>query len=396
MFETIKKLLESSLNSKETQSHAMNCAQHAEFPPSEWAERDINKWLKKLISDNRQSKNVFAITRYISIELEDNNIVKIIVMSQYYFQVRIETQLIDIWHDHRTSSLMFKINEITMSKVPLLPRIISEKISYILLSVFGIIFNPLRLNDKSLLRLNGDTVYIEMHDYLVSCGDPVITRYIRDDSGQLRYNYFIIGAETNRGVLKPIMHQLSEQGKARSNRYLAPTNKKSKSNIFDHAAIGELALVAMVVSFCVVLLYPFLKINLHDFSLTSSFISSVIFLLISLLIINMAREVYHVWLRFRTSYRKVEFKAEDNNYKLERLKREIDLEMDQLKDRDQSDLEKALFRASRYRSRAGAINEELERANFERRVKYGLAYVVTVISELAAYRLAPWITSFFN
>jgi hypothetical protein len=106
--------------------------------------------------------------------------------------------------------------------------------------------------------------------------------------------------------------------------------------------------------------------------------------------------VYHVWLRFRTSYRKVEFKAEDNNYKLERLKREIDLEMDQLKDRDQSDLEKALFRASRYRSRAGAINEELERANFERRVKYGLAYVVTVISELAAYRLAPWITSFFN
>lgn len=397
MFDTIKKLITDQFNNGEHQNtfdynHELN----HEFPPSEWKERDINKWLKRIISDRRNSNNVLAITRHIALEIEEDNIVNIIVLSKYYFQVRIEAELIDMWHDHRTSSVAFKVRQVTVSQVPLLPRFFSDKLSNILLGIFGIIFSPLWLKEKSQVRLSGDTVYIDMHDYLVNYDDPIITKYIRDDQGQLRYSYFIIGLETSRGIIRPIIHQLSAHGKERSSRALATACEQIKPKIFNNAAIWQLSIVAMVVSFCVVLLYPFLSAGLDDFSLTPSFFSSLILLIISLLIINIAREVFNVWMRFRSSYRRVEFAAEDNNYKLERLTREIELEMDKLKDPDNLDFEKTLFRSSRYRGRAREINRELEIANLERKIKYATAYIVTIISELAAYNLLPAVRNLFK
>jgi hypothetical protein len=391
MLNSIRHLFEKESREEEAKTDRMR---YKGTLPSTITEQEINRFLQRIVSKNRQKENILGVIRYISIELENDGIVKVIVMSNYYFRICIETSLIDLWCDHKSSSLTLKINEITLSKIPLLPRWVSEKLSYILLNTIGKIFNPIRLSDQSSLRFLDGMVSIESsHTPLeASLADTA------KSGGSSVQDYFVIGAETSRGLLKPMTHALSPKGRARVKRGFRKCDTKVQREPFRFTAADacQLCVIAIVVFFCVMLLYPYLKIDFSERSFTWSFFSSLALLVMSFVVINTAREIYHYWLRLRNNYRKVEVKLEDNTYKLERLKREIDLEMTRIKEQDPLELERVILRASRCRARAKEIYEELENADFQRRIRYGLAYAVTILSEVVSYKVAPLVSGWLK
>lgn len=358
-----------------------------ELPPVFWLEKEINQWLKRELSrPNRKDKSATSFIRYIFVEFEPEQVVKLIVMTRYYIQFRIDGELADFWHDHKISSVVLRIKEIKLSKIPLLPQFISEKISYIFLQLFGFLFNPIQLQDGIYLRCYGDVLHFDLQRYfLEEQGKKSLWRkYLLDRTGNRICRFFISGAVTSKGAIKPIVHRLSEHGETRAaTGMVAAEPVKESKNLLNSADLWQLLAVAAIVSFAVTQLRPFLYIDYGAFSFSRTFISSLVSFAFSIFLISLARIIYSSWLTLRSEYRDLAFKIEDTKYKIERLRRDIELEMGVLFQKtDSEDFEKTLFMASRHRYRAFIMEKKLEIARRHIKIKYGLAYLVTVVSEL--------------
>lgn len=388
MLERIKKILSLEKTAEELSAkQEKSCRKNEKVPENFWREKEINQWLKMELSrPSRKDKSASSLIRYIFVEFEAEQIVKLIVMTRYFIQFRIDGELVDFWHDHKISSVVLKIKEIKLSKIPLLPQFLSEKISYIILQLFGFLFNPIQLREGIFLRCYGDVLHFDLQRYFLDGrGQKALwAKYLFNKQGKRICPFFISGAVTSKGAIKPIIHCLSEHGEERAEAGMVKFEpSKERRYLLNSADLWPLLAVAAIVSFAVTQLRPFLYLDYADFSFSRTFFSSLISFTFSIFLISLARIIYSSWLTLRSEYRDLTFKIEDTKYKIERLRRDIELEMGALFQKtDIEDFEKTLFMASRHRYRAFTMEKKLEIARRQVKFKYGLAYIVTVVSEL--------------
>ena len=354
--------------------------------PDEILERDINRWLKKELSYTGGSKHNLKFLRYVSAELEDDNMVKFVIMSQIYIRMYIIAELSDLWHDHRTSTVMFNIKSFKMLEFSLLPHFISQRLGYIFFGLIGFIFNPITLRPGVLLRFYSNAMRIDFHDYLKICSYAPLGKTMRDEDGKPNYDYFILGAGSEQGILKPKVYPLSPKGRERTKLIEDEPPRPERKRLFRASDVWQLSMVAAIVSVSCIVLRPYFAEYFTGVSFSWSFLSSLLFLGVSLVFLNLARWIYQIHLKLKKDYRSIEFRAEETSYQIYRLKRDIGLEMKQLINKgEMASLEKYLFKAGRHRERALRMEERLEIMHREIKIKYGLAYLVTLLSEFIAY-----------
>ena len=107
--------------------------------------------------------------------------------------------------------------------------------------------------------------------------------------------------------------------------------------------------------------------------------------MVSLGIINLARWMYQFyWQAKRTS---IVFRTEELRYRIDRIKRDIDLDMHRFRqEANDGAFENDLFLASLHRHKVLLLEEKLAVFNKELKIKFILAYIITIISEYIAYR----------
>lgn len=357
-------------------------------PPDEWRERDVNRWLKEeFFSPVRQNdrKDWIRFIRYISIEFEEQNRVRMVVMTSAFIRVYIDAVLSDLWHDHRTSSISFALKSVTLLGVPLVPQFLSRWLTQLSLSIAGFIFNPVILRQGALLRFQADHIRLDLHHYLHSCRHPALTKYLRNETGDIHYQFVVFGAETYRGGIKPKVHMLSEAGRERC-QYRGRGSVSPGSRIrFRLSDLWQISLVAGIAFLTVLVVRFYLAPGIPAFSASWSFLSSLLLLLVSLGIINLARWIYQFyWQAKRTS---IVFRTEELRYRIDRIKRDIDLDMHRFRqEANDGEFENDLFLASLHRHKVLLLEEKLAVFNKELKIKFVLAYIITIISEYIAYR----------
>jgi len=363
-----------------------------ETPVAECPEREINHWLKKEISLSKQEKQpngLLRFIRYISVEVEENNLIRIKVMSRFYIPLYVEAQITDFWHDHKTSTMVLRLKAVHVSEVTLLPQFLSQRLMYIVMSLIGFFFNPILVREGMFLRIYSDSMILDMHEYLTVCSYPPIAQYLRNQENQLQYNFFVIDAKTSQGILKLDIHAVSSEGREKIRKSTTSTVADEKSHVFDFTDVWQLSLVALLVSVSFVLIRPYLVFNYEKVSLSWSFFSTLVIFIASLMIMNIGRWLYQLRLKLKKEHQSTEFQAAEVQYQIGRLKRDIWLEMNRIKKEHSpaDDVEKQLFNASLYRRKAQYRQKKLDLLHREIKLKYGLAYLVTVVSEFIAYKI---------
>ena len=357
-------------------------------PPGEWRERDINRWLKEeFFSRPRGSsqKDWIRFIRYISVEFEEHNQVRMVVMTSAFIRVYIDAELTDMWHDHRTSSVTFALRSVTLLGVPLVPQFLSRWLTQLTLSVAGFVFNPVNLRQGAQLHFSSETVRLDLHHYFRACQHPVLSRYLRDETGAPHHGFVVFGAETYRGGIRPKIHSLSSNGQERCHYRSRPAKEKGKSLSFRFADFWQISLVAALAVLTVLGLRPYMEPGMPSFSLSWSFLSSILFLLISFGIINLARWVYQFY--WQAKSKSIAFRTEELRYRIDRIKRDIELDMHRFRQgTNDAEFERDLFAAGLHRHKVTLLEEKLTIFNRELKLKFMIAYIVTIISEYAAYR----------
>lgn len=363
-----------------------------ETPVAECPEKEINYWLKKEISLSKldkQQNGLLRFIRYITVELEENNLIRIRVMSRFYIPLYIDTEIIDFWHDHKTSSMVLQLKSVHLSEVTILPQFLSQRLMYIAMSLIGFFFNPILIRDGMLLRVYSDSIVIDMHEYLKTCAYPPIVKYLRDREDQIQYNFFVIDAKTSQGILQFDIHKISSEGQDKIKKSASTAIASQTSKGFNFTDVWQLSLIAILVSFSFLLIRPYLVIEYEQITLSWSFFSTLVIFVASLMIMNIGRWLYQLSLKLKKEHQSTEFQAAEIRYQIGRLKRDIWLEMNRIKKEHSmaDDVEKQLFNASMYRRKAQYRQEKLDILHREIKLKYGLAYLVTVISEFIAFKI---------
>jgi len=363
-----------------------------ETPVAECPEKEINHWLKKEISLSKlakQQKGLLRFIRYITVELEENNLIRIRVMSSFYIPLYIDTEIVDFWHDHKTSSMVLQLKSVHLSEVTILPQFLSQRLMYIAMSLIGFLFNPILIRGGMFLRVYSDTMLIDLHEYLKTCSYPPIMKYLRDSQEQIQYNFFVIDAKTNRGNLQFDIHKVSPEGREKIKKSASTAIASKVSRVFNFTDVWQLSLIAVLVSFSFLLIRPYLVLDYTQVTLSWSFFSTLIIFISSLMIMNIGRWLYQLRLKLKKEHQSTEFQAAEIRYQIGRLKRDIWLEMNRIKKEHstEDDIEKQLFNASLYRRKAQYRQEKLDILHREIKLKYGLAYLVTVISEFIAFKI---------
>jgi hypothetical protein len=355
--------------------------------PKEWRERDINHWLKeeffsrgKINSEN----GCLRFIRYISVEFEEKKVVRLVVMTNAFIRLHIDAELSDLWHDYRTSSISLTLKSMTLLGAPLLPQFLSRWLTQLCMSIAGFIFNPIVLNKGALVRLNANTIRLDLHHYFCDCEQSGASRYLRDADGTLKYSFIIFGAETYRGGIKPKIHELSDAARQRC-------RCKGKSTIFRHKRVGfslediwQISLVAGIAFITVLLVRPYVFPGIPQFSISWSFFTSLFVLLLSMSIINLARWIYQFY--WQSKRRSILFRAEEMRYRIDRIKRDVELEMDRFRqETNDVQLESDLLRAGLHRFKGLMLEERIEVFSREIKLKYVVAYIITIISEYVAF-----------
>lgn len=356
------------------------------------AEKAVNAWLKQEFAKHQ-------FIRYLSVELEDANRINLQVISRYYVKVIIEAELTDIWHDHSTSALQLKWKTVRFLRMPLLPDFITEKLTYYLLSIVGFLMNPVAVRPGIELRLDGGCLRVDFSRYWNNCHRREVYHLFHDPKGMPRAcDFFVIAASTEKGFITLHLHSLSPEAQA-----IVQSDSGRKEPERYRRAIYRLQWVdalflsgiALGVSAIVVLLRDHLNLNSLTFSFSRYFFLSLIIVLISLVILNIPRWLYQFFTG--KAVNKLQSASENIMYRMERYKRDIELEMRDLIRHygafgQQTDLEgrqameRLLLKAGRQRFLAWRMERTTESMNRWRKVKYSLAYVVTIISEYVAFR----------
>lgn len=352
-------------------------------------ERAINSWLRREFVRHR-------FIRYISVELEANNQVKFQIISRYYITVVIEAQITDVWHDYSTSSVQLTWNNVRFLRMPLLPNFITEKLTYYLLSLSGFLFNPLALRPGLNLRLDGDSLRIECHEYWQQCRFREIYTFFHEPDGRLRgCDFFVVAAVTSKGLISFDLHLLSEQ--AQATIQAQPVRKESaryRQQLYRLQGADAVALssIALGVSAIVMLLRNYLYMDELVFSFSRYFLLTLSIVIVSLMILNIPRWLYQFFTG--KAVNKLQSASENITYRMERYNRDIELEMRALvrsygngspvDGEGRQAIERLLLKAGRQRFLALRMECMMESIKRWRRLKYILAYAVTIISEILA------------
>lgn len=355
--------------------------------PKEWRERDINRWLKEEFfsrSKVNSQQGCLRIIRYISVEFEEKNVVRLVVMTNAFIRIYIDAELSDIWHDYRTSSISLTLKSMTLLGVPLLPQFLSRWLTHLCMSIAGFIFNPIVLNKGALVRLSADTISLDLHHYFYDCEQSAVSRYLRDADGKLKYAFVIFGAETYRGGIKPKIHELSDAARQRCWYKGTSTIFRSKRVWFNLEDIWQISLVAAIAFITVLIVRPYVFPGIPKISLSWSFLTSLIVLCMSMSIINLARWIYQFY--WQSKRRSIIFRAEEMRYRIDRIKRDVELEMDRFRQETNDDqLESDLLRAGLHRLKGLMLEERIEVFSREIKLKYVVAYIITMLSEYVAF-----------
>lgn len=358
------------------------------IPPPEWQEQDINRWLKNEFFSRGRVKNQKDWTRfirYVSLELEKEQRVRLIVMTRFYVRSYIEAELIDIWHDHRTSGLALSLKSVTLFGIPFLPQFLTRWLTPICMGIAGVLFNPVLVREGVFLRFSAENLRIDLHHNFRLSQYSGVYPYLWDETGKKNNSFVIFGAKTDQGKLRPKIKELSIAWQEKCHSPRERCQNGTVSSIFRSEDVWPLLIVAVIAGYAVQFLRPYLAADMMVFSLSWSFLASLFMLFASMAIVNVARWVYQVSLQAKR--KPIKFQAEEMHYRIDRIRRDIELEMQELHQESVTDsLEEKLFRAGQHRSRALRLEEKLEVLNRELKLKYGLAYIVTVLSEYISFR----------
>lgn len=356
------------------------------------AEKAVNSWL-------RQEFLRHKFIRYVSVELEDHNRINLQIISRYYVQVIIEAELSDAWHDHSTSTLQLKWKTVRFLRMPLLPDFITEKLTYYLLNLIGFLMNPVDIRPGIELRMDGGSLRVDFSRYWSICRRREVYSLFHDAAGEPQASkFFVIAAATEKGFITFHLHPLSPDALAAihsSRQRKEPERYRRAIYRLQWADALFLSGIALGVSAIVVLMRNYFDIDSLTFSFSRYFFLSLVIIGISLILVNIPRWLYQFFTG--KTVNKLQSASENIMYRMERYKRDIELEMRDLirhygKISGQSDfegrqeMERLLLKAGRQRFLAWRMERTMESLNRWRRLKYGLAYVVTIVSEYIAFR----------
>jgi hypothetical protein len=367
-----------------------------ELPDGEYviSEIAINKWLEteftKSSPGRLQSRRGFwqmvfpqRVIRFLSVKFEDHNVVKIAVMSRFVVQVHLDGCLLDAWHDNKTSTIVLGVDSISLLEMALLPNFISRRLSYLFLSLLGFVLNPITLNSGIALRCDGEKIRIDLHDYLYSCDYPPISAFLKADDCDI-CNFFITGIKTSKGLVKIETHSLSDA--VRKYCPVVTTQgiiKRSPEKWISGQDILGFALIAVGAFLIVGLIHPIFHVSHIQVAFSWYFVASLFIAALGLLIPNLPRWLYQF--KVRQKGLTMRYAGEHIQYRLERRKRDIELYMRDIQNSKKESLEALLLKMSKHRSIALLLEERQEKINRRRKLKYGLAYIITVLSEAIAY-----------
>lgn len=356
------------------------------------AEKAVNTWLRQEFAKHR-------FIRYCSVEFEDDNRVNLQIISRYYMQVLVEANLSDAWHDHSTSTLELKWKTVRFLRMPLLPDFITEKLTYYLLNIIGFLMNPLTVRPGFELRLNGGSLRVDLSHYWRCCRRREVYSLFHDENGAPRAtDFFVISAATEKGHILLNLHSLSPEAQTviRAD-YGRKDPQRYKQAIYRLQWADALFLsgIALGVSAIVILLRQHLNLSGLTFSFSLYFFLSLAIVAVSLMLLNVPRWLYQFF--SGKTVNKLQSASEHIAYRLERYKRDIELEMlelirhygapdQQTESEGRQAMERLLLKAGRQRFLAWRMERTMESINRWRKLKYSLAYVVTIVSEFAAYR----------
>ena len=356
------------------------------------AEKAVNSWLKQEFARHQ-------FIRYISVELEDANRVNLQIISRYYVQVIIEAELNDVWHDHSTSTVQLKWKTVRFLRMPLLPDFITEKLTYYLLSIVGFIMNPVAVRPGIELRVDGASLRVDFSRYWATCRRREIYYFFHEQNGLPRpCKFFVIAASTVKGFISLHLHALSPEAQAIvGSESVRKEPERYRRAIYRLQWVDALFLsgIALGVSAIVILLRDHLNLNSLNFSFSRYFFLSLIIVVISLMILNIPRWLYQFF--SGKAINKLQSASENIMYRMERYKRDIELEMRDLVRHygaigQQTDIEgrqameRLLLKAGRQRFLAWRMERTTESMNRWRKLKYSLAYLITIVSEYVAFR----------
>ena len=357
-------------------------------PPEEWRERDINRWLKEEFFSRHKANGAggwLRFVRYISVEFEEHNHLRLVVMTKAFMRVNIDAELTDLWHDQRTSSLTLTVKSITLLGLPILPQFLSRWLTHLCMSIAGFLFNPILFSNGIFVRFSAGIIRVDLHQYFRECEHAIVSRYFHDGAGKLTFSFIIYGATTCRGGITAKIHELSPPAKERFAYRSKDLARNSKQKWFRWEDIWQLSLVAAIAFSTVLLVRQYLFLEMPEFSAPWSFLTSLLVLFVSLGIINLARWVYQFY--WQAKRKPIIFRAEEIRYRIDRIKRDIELEMHLFREEtDAKQLEDDLFRAGLHRQKVVSMEERIEVFSRELKIKYVLAYIITIISEYIAFR----------
>lgn len=356
------------------------------------AEKAVNGWLRQEFAKHQ-------FIRYLSVEFEDLNRINLQIISRYYVQVLIEAELSDVWHDHSTSTLQLKWKTVRFLRMPLLPDFITEKLTYYLLSIIGFLLNPVAVRPGIELRMDGGSLRVDFSRYWKICRRREVYYLFHNDRGEPRAcDFFVIAAGTDKGFITLNLHSLSPEAQA-----IICSDFGSKEPERYHRANYRLqwadALflcgIAVGVSAIVIVLRDHLNLSGLTVSFSLYFFLTIAIVGVSLMILNIPRWLYQFFTG--KAVNKLQSASENIMYRMERYKRDIELEMrdlirhygalgHQTDSEGRQAMERLLLKAGRQRFLAWRMERTTESMNRWRKLKYSLAYVVTIISEYVAYR----------
>lgn len=355
------------------------------------SEMAINKWLAKEFIQSRirggQRRSGLLckllperLIRFLSVKLEEENIIKVTAISSVFFQIHIEAVLADIWHDAKTSTVSLQINSFSIFDMSFLPAFLSRRLAYITLAVIGFLFNPLTVKEGVYLRCKGEEVEMDLHGYFnLTSYDPIV-HYTGDAHAS---GFFIIGASTAKGMLKLRAHNLSEPVKDQTTMKMSTRRTKHKEKWIRADDILGLSIIAVSVSLLVAFLHPLFHLDVQ-FSFSWYFVSSILITIGSVFLLNIPRWLYQ--LLSRKTGRTLEYAGEAIGYHLDRCKRDVELAMGNIQVSQKKALEELLLQMSRKRAMAVILEERLDRIHRYLKLKYSLAYLVTIICEFIVYQ----------
>jgi hypothetical protein len=355
--------------------------------PEEWREREINRWLKEEFfsrSKMNSEQGCMRFIRYISVEFEAHNQVRLVVMTNAFVRLYIDAELSDLWHDYRTSRVSLAIKSVNLLGVPLLPQFLSRWLTHLCMSIAGFIFNPIDLSKGALVRLNADAIRLDLHHYFCESQHAGVSRYLRDADGSLNSGFIIFGAETYRGGIKPHIHELSKAARQRCRYRETNPLLRDKRVRFGVVDLWQISLVAGIAFITVLLVRPYVFPGIPQISFSWPFLTSLFVLLVSMSIVNLARWIYQFY--WQSKRRSIVFRAEEMRYRIDRIKRDIELEMDRFRqETNDVQLEKDLLRAGLHRLKGLMLEHRIEVFSREIKLKYVAAYIITIISEYVAF-----------